>query len=247
MPYLYFGKTSLYKGRPLFKLLCKLKDHGRGRIVYRTIDHYDHPGEISFYRILQAQPLMDSETLHGRVVAERVHRGLRRKEPVVLSSVAHKPDFRLVPRDEEEAFCQWDKVRDYDRERDAPVKPARAEMPPLLREFVARAREARGESINEEDFHLPAERVYRGEFNLDRDVVDTDDLGQHLTEEFSTHRDFDMGLVPEDWSMTTRPSYEVGKKAWAGYMEGHKEWDVQKDLDEEYERLKQKQKDSLTS
>ena len=54
---------------------------------------------------------MDPETLHGRVVAERVFRGLRQREPVVLSSVAHKPDFRLVPKDEEEAFCQWDKVR----------------------------------------------------------------------------------------------------------------------------------------
>ncbi len=114
MPYLYFGKTSLYKGRPLFKLLCRLKDFGRGRIVYRTIDQYDHPGEVSFYRILLAQPQMDSDTLHGRVVAERVYKGRRMKEPEVLSAVAHKPDFRLVPKDEEDSFCQWDKILDYE-------------------------------------------------------------------------------------------------------------------------------------
>lgn len=50
MPYLYYGKTSLYKGKPLFKILCNLKDFGRGRIVFRTIDYYDHPNDISFYR-----------------------------------------------------------------------------------------------------------------------------------------------------------------------------------------------------
>ncbi len=55
MPYQHFGKTSLYQGKPLFKILCRLKECGKGRIVYRTIDHYDHPGQISFYRILLAQ------------------------------------------------------------------------------------------------------------------------------------------------------------------------------------------------
>ncbi len=35
MPYQYFGQTSLCQGKPLFKILCRLKDFGRGRIVYR--------------------------------------------------------------------------------------------------------------------------------------------------------------------------------------------------------------------
>ena len=146
MPYLYFGKTSLYKGKPLFKILCNLKDCGRGRIVYRTIDYHDHPNEISFYRILLAQPSMDDKTEEGRVVAERVYRGLRRKEPHVISNIAHKPDFRLVPKDEEEAFCQWDKVRDFDHARDAELKPKFAQMPPLMRLVIERNRKARGEN-----------------------------------------------------------------------------------------------------
>lgn len=94
MPYLYFGEKSLYSGKPLFKILCRLKNFGEGRIIYRTIDHYDYPGEISFYRILKAQPEMDEETLLGRVVAERVFRGIRYDYPHIISDKVHKPDFR---------------------------------------------------------------------------------------------------------------------------------------------------------
>lgn len=77
---------------------------------------------------------MDPETLHGRVVAERVLRGRRLPQPEVLSAAAHLPDFRLVPREEEESFCQWDKVKDYDPAVDAPTKPKHMEMPPLMKE-----------------------------------------------------------------------------------------------------------------
>ncbi len=63
---------------------------------------------------------MDEDTLRGRVVAERVYRGRRRPHPEVLSSVVHKPDFRLVPKEEEEQFCKWDTIRDYDPKVDAP-------------------------------------------------------------------------------------------------------------------------------
>ncbi len=54
--------------------------------------------------------MMDKDNLHGRVVAERVYRGRRLQEPHVLTAVAHKPDFRLVPKDEEEQFCKWNEV-----------------------------------------------------------------------------------------------------------------------------------------
>lgn len=246
MPYLYFGKTSLYKGRPLFKLLCKLRDHGRGRIVYRTIDHYDRPGEISFFRILLAQPLMDQDTLHGRVVAERVYRGLRQPEPVVLSSVAHKPDFRLVPKDEEEEFCQWDKVRDYEKGRDAPSKPASIEMPPLMREYIKRSRRSRGESVEDKDFHLPGAKIYSGEFNLE-DRVQSDDMAQYLEGRFASHKDFDMGLVPKDWWLRERQVLNVGRPLSARYNVGKKNQNVQKERDEEYERLVLKQQELTLS
>ena len=35
------------------------------------------------------------------------------QEPVDLADLAPLPDFRLVPRDQEEQVCQWDKLRMY--------------------------------------------------------------------------------------------------------------------------------------
>ena len=83
MPYIYVGNPSIYQGRRLFQILCQLKNFGQGRIVYRS-EEQNHP-EPSFYRILLAQPEMDDRLENGRVVTERVYRGKRRKEPVVIS------------------------------------------------------------------------------------------------------------------------------------------------------------------
>lgn len=116
----------------------------------------------SWIRILLAQPEMDEKTLEGRVVAERVYRGLRRKEPVVLSDIAHKPDFRLVPKDEEADFCQWNKIRDFDLARDAERKPKFISMPPLMKKVLEKNRQKRGLAIEDESvFHLPAYKVYQ--------------------------------------------------------------------------------------
>ena len=137
----------------------------------------------------------------------------------------------------------YHQVRDYDKARDAPVKPASVAMPPLLREFVARSRAQRGETTNDEDFHLPAAKIYRGDVNVDSDAVASDDMAKYLTDEFATHKDFGMELLPEDWSLNTRPNRWVGKKLWHGYTEGQWEWDIQKEKDEEYDRLVQKSRD----
>ena len=120
MPYVFVGKPAIFKGKSLFHLLANLKNFGVGRIVYRTTDYIDYPEGPNFYRILHAQPLMDPETRLGNVVVEKVSNGLRRREPVVISDQVHKTDFRLVPKDEEETFCKWDKVVDYDPELHAP-------------------------------------------------------------------------------------------------------------------------------
>jgi len=151
MPYVYVGYEPIHHGRKLFKILLSLKNFGQGRIVYRC-DEQKFP-EPSFYRvrptpiliwlqnlklvfkILLAQPEMDDKFEEGRVVVEKVFRGLRKTEPVNLSTnlglvtswaglyliyfflsqgfQLGDPDFRLVPKDEEEKFCRWDQVQDY--------------------------------------------------------------------------------------------------------------------------------------
>lgn len=228
MPFLYFGKTSLYKGKPLFKILGHLKDFGRGRIVYRTIDYYDYPNEISFYRILYAQPEMDEQTLHGRVVAERIFRNRRRKEPHIISDIAFKPDFRLVPKDEEEAFCQWDQILDYDPVRDAPSKPKFMDMPPLLKEVIRRRKIQRGEKLEEDFFKLPAHKIYEGDFNL-LDKVQGNNMNQYLDEHHSNYQNFDVNSIPESIKYERfHGGHTIGHKLYDGFLEG-KGWEKTKE------------------
>ena len=154
-----------------------------------------------------------------------------------MSSVAYKPDFRLVPKDEEEDFCQWANIKDYDKSVDAPVKAKWAEMPPLMKEVIRRNRLRRGESVNEEDFRLPAHKIYTGDHNIE-DEVESCDVGNYLTEEFATHKNFEMEVLPEKWWLDRFESY-AGRKKWSGYMEG-KEWDEQKKRLDEETRLKER-------
>jgi hypothetical protein len=88
MPYVYVGLEPIHHGRKLLKLLCNLKNFGQGRVVYRC-DEQNH-SEPSFYRILLAQPEMDGNFEQGRVVVERIHRGVRFNKPVNLSGKLRK-------------------------------------------------------------------------------------------------------------------------------------------------------------
>merc|ERR1712107_510723 len=77
--YKYFGNPAKYHGKPLFHILSNLKNFGVGRIITRSsfeaeAEHVDKP---SFYRILWVQPLMDSKTEAGQVVAEKIRHGVR--------------------------------------------------------------------------------------------------------------------------------------------------------------------------
>ena len=131
MPYVYIGHPSAYHGKRLFKILCELKKFGQNRIVYRSTEQ-NHP-EPSFYRILLAQPEMDPKFETGRVVAERIFRGRRHLRPFNLTEEAKFPDFKLVPKEDEEKFCRWDEIKNFVHERDAEPKPKYIEMPPLLK------------------------------------------------------------------------------------------------------------------
>jgi len=138
----YFGHPARYHGKPLFHILCNLSQFGKGRIVTRSSYQAERqPGELpSFFRILWAQPLMEPSTLQGRVVAERVRKGVVYTEPVDLADVAPVPDFILIPRAEEQQYCQWEALRQFNAEgEDQVTEPAHFTLPPLLRLLMERA------------------------------------------------------------------------------------------------------------
>lgn len=116
MPYVKVGLDAIHNGKRLFDLLGNLKNFGRERIIFSTLEQkYKEP---SFYRILLAQLEMDLDkpetygkdseqpwTQRGtcsRVVTERVYRGMRYTEPFNLTAELNKqmqfPDYRLVPK-----------------------------------------------------------------------------------------------------------------------------------------------------
>jgi len=160
--YKYFGQPAKYHGKPLFHILANLKDFGKGRIISRSIfeDELTHEKQPSFYRILWAQPLMDSNTVEGRVVAEKVRRGVRYTEPVDLASLAPIPDFKLVSKVDEDKFCQWDSLRDFSTEVDYVTEPKYYTVPPLLQLLMERNMAERGETPGEESFLLPHYKTY---------------------------------------------------------------------------------------
>ena len=116
MPYIKVGLDPIHNGKRLFDILGHLKNFGRERIIYSTLEQ-KHP-EPSFYRILLAQLEMDLDKPNtfgvgsstpwtrvgtsSRVVTERVYRGMRFKEPFNLTAELNKQmqfsDYRLVPK-----------------------------------------------------------------------------------------------------------------------------------------------------
>jgi len=156
----YFGHPARYHGKPLMHLLTNLKEFGRGRIISRTSWDSDITSGPSFYRVLWAQPLMDKETVEGRVVAEMVRKGVRYQEPVDLANIASVPDFRLVARDQEPEFCQWEKLRDFTTDVDFVTEPKYFTLPPLLKLLMERNLSERGESRDENVDLLPHYKTY---------------------------------------------------------------------------------------
>jgi len=160
--YKYFGKPAKYHGKPLFHILSNLKNFGVGRVIARSSfeaepEHVDQP---SFYRILWVQPLMDSKTEEGRVVAERVRHGVRYTQPVQLQEIASIPDFKLIAKDAEAEYCKWEKIRDFTPEVDYVTEPKYYTMPPLLKLLMERNLKERNETPHQESFVLPHYKTY---------------------------------------------------------------------------------------
>ena len=161
--YKYFGHPAKYHGKPLLHILSNLKNFGVGRIIARSSFEKEpsHGDQPSFYRILWVQPMMEAQSVAGSVVAERVRRGVRYTEPVQLRDVAPVPDFKLVPRDLEQEYCKWDKVRDFNPEIDFVTEPKYYTMPPLLKLLMERNLKERNETPHEESFVLPRYKTFK--------------------------------------------------------------------------------------
>ncbi|XP_076649606.1 mitochondrial ribosomal protein S34 [Halictus rubicundus] len=132
----YIGRTTTFKGKPLWEILGNLKNFGVGRIVIRS--QYQRYPEPCYMRILKVAALpMTGEANPDNIrkvvaLVERTFRGETTVKPVQLETVTYKPDYVLIPKDQE---SQYTNVSNRPAAR---VMPSEAEFPPLLKEILIR-------------------------------------------------------------------------------------------------------------
>lgn len=143
MPIKYIGRTTTLKGKPLWEILANLKNHGVGRMIIRhSLQKFPEP---CYMRILKVAALPDtSKHPHDprkvRVLVEKTNRGRTHPKPIQIDSVSYKPDYMLVPKDEEQRYL-------INIQQQIKILPLTVEFPPLLKEILTR--EARKKNKSE--------------------------------------------------------------------------------------------------
>uniref|UniRef100_A0A182QUR8 28S ribosomal protein S34, mitochondrial n=1 Tax=Anopheles farauti TaxID=69004 RepID=A0A182QUR8_9DIPT len=126
----YIGRTTDFRGKTLWEIVGNLKNFGVGRVVVRSM--FERYPEPSFMKILNVEALPDEEPARKvRVTVEKTFRGRKYPNPVQIESVSYKADYRLLSKHEEAAYCKF-------TERQEKIFPREIDLPPLLKEFVAR-------------------------------------------------------------------------------------------------------------
>lgn len=139
MPIILVGRTHNQVGKRLWEIIGSLKDFGVGRMVLRSC--YEKYPEPSYYRIVSARPEMDTGRPHmdedntkGKVLVERVFRGVN-KGVGDVSKIAYKTEFQLVPKHHEYKYILAAKEC---KEPEVKLLPPTMEMPPLLKILAER-------------------------------------------------------------------------------------------------------------
>lgn len=78
------------------------------------------------------------------VLVELVFRG-KRYPDTVIQTTSYKPDYRLIPKDEEEEYCKFTEVKKEEK-----IFPRTTVFPPLMRELILREAKASGQEIKAE-------------------------------------------------------------------------------------------------
>ncbi|XP_067648411.1 small ribosomal subunit protein mS34-like [Eurosta solidaginis] len=128
----YIGRTTDFRGNTLWELVGNLRDFGVGRLVIRNMfQRYEEP---CYMRILKVDvkphdPAKDP-IRKVAVTVEKVWRGVVSPKPVTIYRTSYKPDYELVPKEEESKYLNnTKKVSEQ-------ILATEVEFPPLFREFI---------------------------------------------------------------------------------------------------------------
>lgn len=146
MPIKLIGRTTDFKGKPLWEILGNLKNFGVGRLVIRN--RFQRYPEACYMKILKvaAMPLPDKPYTDRKVMVlvERVFRGQKNPKPIQLDAATYKADYVLVPRDQEHLYLENAKLPEEK------IMPRTTDLPPLLSQIIMRQMKAKGVEISEE-------------------------------------------------------------------------------------------------
>lgn len=146
MPIKYVGRTCWQEGKTVWEIVGNLKNFGVGRRIVRNL--YERYPEPSYMKIVKVEvdPQVEKEGVYRRanVLVEKVFRGRKYPEVMALCKASYKPDYRLLPKEEEEAYCRFTPV-----EKKVSILPRTMPLPPLLRELVMRDLKQQGKPLEE--------------------------------------------------------------------------------------------------
>jgi small subunit ribosomal protein S34 len=134
MPVKLIGRTTNLYGKTLWEIIGNLRNAGIGRLITRnSYKRYDEP---CFFKILDVQPTAQIEDKARKVIVhvEKIFRGKHYENPVEIYSVSYKPDYRLIPKNEEQLW--WDRLAKCEPRNK--VVPGSIKLPPLMRLVLER-------------------------------------------------------------------------------------------------------------
>ncbi|XP_050547378.1 uncharacterized protein LOC126909053 [Daktulosphaira vitifoliae] len=134
MPPKLIGRATNLYGKTLWEIIGNLKNAGVGRLITRN--SYDRYEEPSFFKVLAVEPTAQIENSARKVIVhvEKIFRGNHYKEPIEIFRVSYKPDYRLIPKDEEQDW--WDRLANCKPR--VKIVPGSFELPPLMKLIMER-------------------------------------------------------------------------------------------------------------
>lgn len=178
---IYIGRPSEHLGRTAFQILANLKNFGIGRMLTRH--EFDKFPEPSFHIVKRVQTYMDPELKFGTLWCETVIRG-KRLPGIRPLTITYRPDFRLIPKDEEKEFIGDYPITNLGDNKN--VLPRYYQLAPLMREWMNRyhARHSdHGQHENQslKEFLIPF--VYQDKKDLRRPDADLFWIANRLAED----------------------------------------------------------------
>ncbi|KAL4707733.1 hypothetical protein ACJJTC_014914 [Scirpophaga incertulas] len=150
----YVGRTTDFKGKTLWEIVGSLRNLGVGRIIVRsTFERYP---EASFMKIVKVETCPDEERRRVRVWVEKTFRGKKLPKLTEIYRTSYKPDYKLIPKNEEEQLLA--RVAEQSSKPEV-VLPRQIEMPPLMKRFIINDHEKKGLEVIK-DFMMPINFTY---------------------------------------------------------------------------------------